>query len=419
MASIQDRSTSNPQKKKQTYFMIVVLTVLLIVVMVAAWLMEESGESKPIESTKEPEKISMRLPGQQLDDKDIWRANEGSRVAALEARLKSMEDLYEKKDREVNQLDQNETVTGGDPIPGMSQALTDVPMPPTPEPVQTGKQHQWQAMPADDFTPPAQQQVQQGNNGKPFVQAAFSLDVPPPEDNVNLAQTQNKSANTTSSSQTTNKKDAPKTVDNYIPPGTVLRVVMLAGVDAPTGGQSQNNPHPVLFKVDDLARLPNRYKADFEECVITANAYGDISSERAYVRTDRFSCVDQNNHVIDIPIKAYAAGEDGKAGLRGRLVTKQGQVLANAFLAGVGSGIGTAFRDGATTQSTSALGTTQSIKSGKALEAGLGEGVSNAMDMLAQYYIRLAEQLFPVIEVDGGRVVDIVLTQGMSLEKQQ
>ena len=40
------------------------------------------------------------------------------------------------------------------------------------------------------------------------------------------------------------------------------------------------------------------------------------------------------------------AGEDGKAGMRGRLVSKQGQLLANALLAGVASGIGQAFPEG-------------------------------------------------------------------------
>ena len=38
------------------------------------------------------------------------------------------------------------------------------------------------------------------------------------------------------------------------------------------------------------------------------------------------------------------------------------------------------------------------------------------MDRLAQYYITLAEKVFPVIEIDAGRTVDIVLTQGIALQ---
>jgi len=40
------------------------------------------------------------------------------------------------------------------------------------------------------------------------------------------------------------------------------------------------------------------------------------------------------------------------------------------------------------------------------------------MDRLARYYIALAEKMFPIVEVDAGRMVDIVLTQGISIERQ-
>jgi conjugal transfer pilus assembly protein TraB len=43
-------------------------------------------------------------------------------------------------------------------------------------------------------------------------------------------------------------------------------------------------------------------------------------------------------------------------------------------------------------------------------------GVGRALDRLAQYYISLAEKVFPVIEVDAGRRVDVVLTQGVALQ---
>jgi conjugal transfer pilus assembly protein TraB len=38
------------------------------------------------------------------------------------------------------------------------------------------------------------------------------------------------------------------------------------------------------------------------------------------------------------------------------------------------------------------------------------------MERLADYYIRLAEKTFPVIEVDAGRVVDVVLTKGVLID---
>jgi conjugal transfer pilus assembly protein TraB len=194
-----------------------------------------------------------------------------------------------------------------------------------------------------------------------------------------------------------------------------MRVALLGGLDAPTGGQAQNNPWPVLLRVQDNAFLPNRYRARVKECFLLGSGYGDISSERAYLRLESLSCVLNNGEVVDTPAKGYVVGEDGKAGMRGRLVSKQGQVLANALMTGIVAGIGQGFQQSATTYSTSALGTVGTVEPGKQFQAGVGAGVGKALDRLSQYYITLAEKMFPIIEVDAGRVVDVVLTKGVTL----
>ena len=51
-----------------------------------------------------------------------------------------------------------------------------------------------------------------------------------------------------------------------------------------------------------------------------------------------------------------------------------------------------------------------------AYRAGIGSGVGKALDRLAQYYIKLAEQTFPIIEVDAGREIDVVLTKGVRID---
>jgi len=79
--------------------------------------------------------------------------------------------------------------------------------------------------------------------------------------------------------------------------------------------------------------------------------------------------------------------------MRGRLVSKQGQLLANALTAGIASGIGHAFQQGATSVSVSPL-VDRNRKPGEQLTAGIGAGVGRALDRLAQYYITLAEKVF-------------------------
>lgn len=193
---------------------------------------------------------------------------------------------------------------------------------------------------------------------------------------------------------------------------------MLSGLDAPTGGQVQANPHPVLLRLVDNAILPNRFRAQVSECFVVAAGYGDMSSERAYLRTESLSCVNRKGQVIDVPINGWAIGDDGKAGIRGRVVSKQGQAIANAIMSGVLGGLGSAIRESSvTTQSGGYPGTVvQTPKPGKEFRAGVGAGISKGLDRLTEYYIDLAERIFPVIEVDAGRVVDVALNKGMSLK---
>jgi len=201
----------------------------------------------------------------------------------------------------------------------------------------------------------------------------------------------------------------------YIPSGAFSRAVLLGGLDAPTGGQSQRNPQPVLLRLADHAVLPNHFRARIKDCFVVGAGYGDVSAERAYIRTESLSCVTRDGQAIDVPLKGYVTGEDGKAGMRGRLVSKQGQILANALIAGIAGGIGHAFQQGSTTFSVSPLGSTSNVEPGRQLEAGVGSGVGRALDRLAGYYISLAEKVFPVIEVDAGRTVDVVITHGVTL----
>ena len=48
----------------------------------------------------------------------------------------------------------------------------------------------------------------------------------------------------------------------------------------------------------------------------------------------------KDGSIIDGPISAYVVGEDGKNGLRGRVVSKQGSAIARSIFAGTISGLG-------------------------------------------------------------------------------
>ncbi|WP_186071966.1 TraB/VirB10 family protein, partial [Burkholderia gladioli] len=198
----------------------------------------------------------------------------------------------------------------------------------------------------------------------------------------------------------------------FIPATSFVRVFMLNGVDAPTGGEAQHDPLQVYLQVLDPANLPNARQLDITGCRILTSAYGDVSSERTMMRGEALACILRNGRTVEMEIKGNVIGEDGKEGVRGRLVSKSGSALAMSVLAGIASGIGTAFNQSASTLNTTALGATSIINPSQIGRAAIGSGVSGGADSLKEYYIRAAEKLFPVIETDGGRVVEFAVSHG-------
>ena len=47
------------------------------------------------------------------------------------------------------------------------------------------------------------------------------------------------------------------------------------------------------------------------------------------------------------------------------------------------------------------------------LEQGASKGIGNAVEKYADFYIKRAEQLQPVIQIDGGRKLTIVFTESV------
>lgn len=204
----------------------------------------------------------------------------------------------------------------------------------------------------------------------------------------------------------------------YLPVGTMVKGVLLSGLYAPTGVNARKDPFPVILRIQDEAIMPNLKKADLKECFLTLSGYGDLSSERALMRGETLSCVANDNSVIETKFPSYAVGEDGKAGIGGKLITRNGKALRNAMLSGFFSGMSDAFETTKVQKldiTGSSSDTYENAMSSENLNNGLFNGASDALGKLADYYMSMAEQTFPVIEIDAGREVTVTLTQGTDL----
>jgi len=213
------------------------------------------------------------------------------------------------------------------------------------------------------------------------------------------------------------KKEKKEEWSVYIPPGTIISGILMTGMDAPTGKQSKGDPYPILLRVKQDAILPNRFKADLKECFIVAAGYGEISSERAYVRGETISCIRSDGKVVEARLDAYAVGEDGKVGIRGRLVSKQGALIGRSLIAGLMEGVAEAFKKSSVPVIANQVaddGKTpfQSSFSADGMQSAALNGMSSAMQRVADFYVDMAENIFPIIEIDPGRRIEFIVHRG-------
>ncbi len=211
-----------------------------------------------------------------------------------------------------------------------------------------------------------------------------------------------------------NAKDS----ETYIPAGSILTGTIITGGDFPTNKGAFDQPTPLLIRISKEAILPNRFRSDIRECFLLAGGAGDLASERAKLRGESLSCVRRDGSVIETSLDSYVTGEDGKEGVKGRVVSKQGQFIARSLMSGFLGGMSEAFDvNPVPVLATTSTGETQyqDVFSNSAMQGAAVKGASDALDRLAQFYLDMAEEIFPVIEINAGRQVDVVVIKGTSL----
>ena len=424
-------SDPNQQTRKRQIILIVSAIGGILGLAVAGAFMFDPAP--PVARKEKPKTVNITAPGN-IDDKDAWRAQQASKektnealIGELRAKVQVQDDEFRKFVKNQDELKAKAAAGQGSVNDRANQMVLSTPLPLT----------------ATTGNPPlAGQRVLLPPGGKSMPDSAGILNKPLnavpeiPARELEIIRFNTRDAKPVLSGgavggtqelqgfptdekakkfATTSATGTAKTEPiQFLPAGSFIRVAMLNGMDAPTGGQAQSNPLPLALHVVDIANLANKHRLDIRDCRVIAAGWGDLSSERMMARSETLTCI-LNGEAIEAPIKGQLIGEDGKAGVRGRLVTKQGQILANALLAGGLSSIGKAFQQSSTVSTTGAAGISETVDPGKVGQAALGGGIGSAGQMLAQYYLKAADKLFPVIETDGGRVVELMITKGVVL----
>ena len=207
--------------------------------------------------------------------------------------------------------------------------------------------------------------------------------------------------------------------ENYLPPNSIAPATVVVGVDATTTVKSQGDPLPVVLRITGPARSVysegKLLRTNLTGCMVNGSAMGDLSSEKVYVKLAKMTCPQPNGRVAVSEVKGFISF-GGKTGVRGHVVSRAGNLVGQAFIAGVFGGIG----KGAATNSNSFLsgssvnvnGTRQTLSPTEIATGGLGNGVAESANMVSKYLIERAEQYQPVVEMPTGIKVEVVFLDG-------
>lgn len=209
--------------------------------------------------------------------------------------------------------------------------------------------------------------------------------------------------------------------DNFHLMTGLSQAYMITGAYAPAFDSGEEEPLPVLLQAEGDILIANDDVQTVDKCMLIGTAKGNMNSQTADIRLVKISCsLAEGTKKIEGDISGWVIGENGIPGLQGELLHKNGAWLSRTFLAGFletfSSSLGktdqTAITIGTTgTNSSSATVPVSTAMSDNAKQAAAG-GLSTVFGKIGEYYLKMAEQIFPVIEVKGGRTVNILLKGG-------
>ncbi len=98
----------------------------------------------------------------------------------------------------------------------------------------------------------------------------------------------------------------------YIPSGSFAKAMLIEGADANASVTGNESTVPMQLRITGLVEMPNSKTYDATGCFVGLEAWGDVSSERAIVRTRNISCL-KDGKTIDMPIKGHVSfrGKNG------------------------------------------------------------------------------------------------------------
>ncbi len=412
-------------KKKQTLILGGIIGAVLIY---SFWPSDRESKS---DFVPQNEDMSIFRMDRSIDAEDRWLELSNDRLQALETRIVDLETtnstllaIKQELEDEISLLESDAKAT----IDAQADTI---------EILEAGNVNSADRLPALPQTTPLPQlpaqnvSPQQGGDGNYFRPVEQHGQYSPTPQNMPIGGVGGAGLGVTSFIKTYdltgNSETGAKDPADYIPAGAYAPAMITIGANASVGVQGQSEPLPVVMRLTgramsaaDESGVP--LETNVTGCTITGSARGDLSSERVYVRLLTMSCA-RDGKISEVDVRGFVAGL-GSAGVRGPVVMRDKGLVGNAFAGGLIEGFGDAaskafepqtnLLTGNNSDTNNLLSTQQKLDDSFA--RGTAKGVGAAGKLLAEYYIRRAEQYQPVVSLKAGTQVAVVFQKGAWLD---
>lgn len=202
---------------------------------------------------------------------------------------------------------------------------------------------------------------------------------------------------------------------SYIAETSYVTGILMGGIAVSTSIGSSAAPVPIIIRIINKGNFPDNFKIDLKLCRILGSAYGDLSSERAVIRAEMLIC-EKDDEIVTTKISGIIYGDDGMNGIRGRVIDMSSKHIKNAAMGGVLSAFSSSMKSEADISITPFGGLSQKAKkTSQNIRENSLKGAANAAEKIADYYIKKAENMSPILQIPGGTKVDVVFTKGAYL----
>lgn len=206
--------------------------------------------------------------------------------------------------------------------------------------------------------------------------------------------------------------------------GKICSGFLLNGTRSSTSADASSNPNLVMIQITDFGNFPKEFMEDIDEATAFGEAIADISAELVYIRVYMINITknDGKEYTVDAGKGSnlgYAiCKKTGIVGSSGKVTDNSISIMRKAFIANGLSAVAEFFKNrgmvAGTTLQNGAVVTKIGAKD--QVEGAMASGAAKSLEKLADFYIKKAESITPVIQIEAGHEVVVVFPQKLKFE---